>query len=295
MAKVQVLTEFLDAAHMTAWVNHQREQRGGIMLVGPPGTLKSSIIDVALQHYPTALYISDLNINTLTKMKDDMISGRYQTLGLEEFQKLYERAPTTSKNIEGVIKALTDQGFSHASFEDQRTAALKARMLIIGAMTLGFYGTNFGAWRESGFARRFIWMVYRTSDYRTIGDAIERRKTILLNSFSRRWPPPEDGIPFQITDQDAARLREMLKDQPEENTTQILLQKIYAVLLWKYEGDAQKVWKVLDDMRPLMSKTGGEIQLEYEKTAKSHNLETSGIPIRPGTVRRNHSRTTKIS
>jgi len=297
LADVRDLTEFLDAGFLTKYVDHRRPQRGGIMLVGPAGVLKSSIIKSALKPYPQALVLTDLNINTLSKMKDDLVSGRYHTLAFEEMQKLYERNPSTAKNIEGAIKAFVDQGFLHPAFADQRMVGLEARMMVIGAMTYSFYSLNYSGWRESGFARRFIWMFYRTSSYDIIGDAIEQNKDILLDGIPRLWPQ-DRMIPYDVTAAEAKWLRNALRDQVDDMTSQILLQKIYCVLKWKYKKEPGRARHIIEQIEPLLTKNGGEIDLVLEgseppknENANTHNRKATRQGLRASGLRKHHKTT----
>jgi hypothetical protein len=297
---IKFLTEFLDAAHLSRYVDHKRPQRGGIILVGPPGALKSTVIKSALNPYPQALVLSDLNMNTLTKMKEDMVSGRYCTLAFEEMQKLYERNASTASNIEGAIKAFVDQGFLHPSFSDQRMVGLEARMLVIGAMTYNFYSTNYTRWTESGFARRFLWMFYRTSSYNVIGDAIEQNRDIMMDDIPRKWPNDRQ-IPYNISVDEAKWLRSILRYQVDDLTCQILMQKIFCVLKWKY-NDAKKAREVISSIEPLISKTGGEIELtlkerRIEKSGKPHSPKKTGRSVSRGRLRSDSkpSRRTEVS
>src|SRR6476646_6884687 len=133
--KARSLLEVIDAAHLSYYVESPFPSRGGLMLVGPPGVLKSTFIASGLSDYPSALVLSDLNVQQLVRLRDDLSGGRYTSIGFTEFEKLYQRASSTSENIEGHIKALVEEGFTRASFEDQRMATMSARALVVGAMT----------------------------------------------------------------------------------------------------------------------------------------------------------------
>jgi hypothetical protein len=257
------LTEFLDAAHLTRYVASEFPQRGGIMLVGPPASLKTSIISEALCHYPDALVLSDLNIKTLSPLREDFISGRFSTIAFKEFSKLYERKADTAKNMEGHLRALVDEGLTRMSFEDQRTGSISARSLVIGALTFEFYGRHFAYWKESGFARRFLWLMYSMRDYKVIPDAIQARKPLRLNTIERRKPPHNRLIRDYCTAEDLERVREMVSWQSSEDTGQILLQKIVSVLKWKYEnGDKEKPYKLLKAIEPAL--TSGTCWMEVK-------------------------------
>src|SRR6266849_1514734 len=116
--KPVTLIEILDAAHLIVFVDSPYLQRGGIMLVGPPETLRTTVIDIALKQHPGALRLSDLNMKSLTGMKDDFTNGRYSTVGFLDYQKLYERNQSTSSNMEGTIRQMIEEGFTRTSHDD---------------------------------------------------------------------------------------------------------------------------------------------------------------------------------
>ena len=75
------------------------------MLVGPPGSFKSTIIETAADPHPDTIVCSDLNVQQWLKMKDEFVNKRYSALGFPEFEKIYQRHSATASNLEGIIKA----------------------------------------------------------------------------------------------------------------------------------------------------------------------------------------------
>src|SRR6266849_9404066 len=110
--KVRSVLEVLDAAHLTKFVHSPFPTRGGILLIGPPETLRTTLIDSALSDYPDALVLSDINVKQLIEMREDMSAGKITTLAFTELAKLYARNPAVAKNIEGHIMALVEEGLS---------------------------------------------------------------------------------------------------------------------------------------------------------------------------------------
>jgi hypothetical protein len=255
--------EFLDAAHLSKYVESPYHQRGGIMIVGPPNTLKSTFIEKAFGEYPNSLILSDINVNTLTQIKDDLAAGHYPTIAFPAFEKLYQRHKSTSANVEGYLMALVEEGYSRASFEDQRMAAIKARALIVGAIPYSFYQSNYTRWNQSGFLRRFLWCVLRLKDSEKIMDAIHNWKLIPFNGVSHRIPGSK-SISYSLSAQESRSLRAMIREQPSGNSTPyVLLKKIHCALKWKYSGTSHPTLykKIMDDVSPAFGKEGAIVEL----------------------------------
>jgi hypothetical protein len=262
MVKKELLAEFIDAVFLSSFVESPHEERGGIFLVGPPASMKTSIITSTLGHYPQALLISDLNVQTLIALKSDITSKRFTTVAFKEFSKLYERDPRTASNIEGHIRALADEGFSVASFQDQRMASRPARAVVIGAMTENFYSRHFTRWIEDGFVRRFLWLNLSPSNPMTISDSIVRGERIPMNGWHVKKLPQGKRIPWNCTEKESAELREvLLVDQVGKETPLILLQRVFSVYRWKYGAESKEPMARLKPLREVLSKRGGELEL----------------------------------
>lgn len=259
----QSLLEILDAAHLSQYVTSPYPQRGGIMIVGPPLSLKSTMVESALCEYPNSLILSDINVNTLTQIKDDLASGCYPTIAFPAFEKLYQRNPSTAQNIEGYLMALVEEGFSRASFEDQRMAAIKARTLVIGAMTYSLYQQKYAAWSKSGFLRRFLWCVVKLQDVEKVMEAIHKWELLPLDGINRRTPGNRN-IPYNLEMAESTKVRALMREQPPASSTPyVLLKKIACVLKWKYANSKPEVnyMKILGDFSESLKKQGANIVL----------------------------------
>jgi hypothetical protein len=238
------LIEIIEAAHLTSFVQGPFEQRGGIILVGPPGMLKTNFIETAFQGHPAVLTLSDLNINSLMALRESLISGRYTTIAFPEFEKLYQRKSDTASNVEGTIQQLVENGFTRASFEEQDAITFKARALVVGAITHNFYSKKIGQWRESGFKRRFLWVAITLSDPNEIMHAIRRGELLNLDGIMRKFPIRP--IPFAIEETESKKLEKMLMGQWQA-TPYVLMKKIFCVLKWKYAKEPQHAMKLMEE------------------------------------------------
>jgi len=254
----QTLIEVIDCAHLTSFINSPFPQRGALMIVGPPGSMKTTFIRVALSEHPSSLFLSDLNINSLMKLRDSLVSGRYRTIAFPEYEKLYQRKADTSANVEGTIKQLIEEGFSRASFEELDAITTTARAFIVGALTYDFYNRMIGKWRESGFKRRILWVGISLENPDRIMEAIRKWELIEIDGIPRRYPSKE--IPFNVTDAESRKIEGMLKGQWEA-TPYVLLKKILAVLKWKYPREPKKPMRIMEELADCLDNKMGIIEL----------------------------------
>jgi hypothetical protein len=253
------ICEIIDAAHSTKYVRSAYDQRGGLLIVAPPGSLKTGIIEYVLDEYPNAFVLSNVNMTSLESFREDMISNRYSTMAFPEFQALYARDQRTAANVEQTIAQLIDEGWRRPSFRDPRAGALKSRMLVVGAMPPTFYENHFNAWQKSGFLRRFIVSMFAVENPELITDAIKENRKLGLNSI-RRKAVSAAGIPFNVDAAESNFLHKLLKEQPDDKTPLILMMRIFAVLKWKHGLPTAK--KILLDFAPSLKRDGGNLVLE---------------------------------
>src|SRR5690349_16348061 len=67
--------EALCAAHLSSYVGGYAEDRGGIMVVGPPNSLKSTMVGVLDKFYHDAVVLSDVNMQMLAQLRDTISQG----------------------------------------------------------------------------------------------------------------------------------------------------------------------------------------------------------------------------
>lgn len=261
--KAQNFLECICAFHLSSYVDSPFKSFGGLMLIGPPGTLKTSFLNI-LEYYPDAHVVSDLNIKSLNMLRGSMASGRTRTLAITELRKLYERHTFTSSNLEGTLRALADEGFRASSHEDQRIHSLTSRCTIMSAMTEDFYRSHYTPWSDSGFLRRFCWALYRLDDPLILDRAIEEWKLIDFGDVRMIEPPHNGLIPNLTTEQDRRIISGWLKHQGDEHTvgTQVF-SKVVSVLKWHYakrkiDKDGMKVAREFAEM---FQKGGGRVTI----------------------------------
>ena len=253
------LIEILDAAHLTAFVDAPFKQRGGIMLVGPPETLRTTCIELALEEHPSALVISDLNMNSLTGLKDDFTSGKLSTIGFLDYQKIYERHASTASNIEGTLRQLMEEGFSKTSHDDPTTPATKARTFVVAAVVEQFFKEHHRSWRQSGFLRRWLVCLFTMSNLsrnKLIGSIHDWKR---LEFDGIRRISPTTPIPYNLEEKESRFLLNLIKDQSSQATPYVLLKKIYCVLKWKYKKEPERPLEIIRDFAPSLTREGTNI------------------------------------
>jgi hypothetical protein len=266
--KILNLYRILSAAHLTWCIQNVPEafsQRGGIMLVGPPEQLKSTFVG-ALGNYGDCLKLSDLNMKQVTAyIRDELASGKYRTLALTSYEKLYKRNLDTSSNLEGVIMALMEEGFGRSATEDSRMFVRTAKCMVVGALVLDEYRRLYSGWLSSGFARRWLWVHFQLANPNLLLDAIVDWKPV---SAGNGMPVlPYGQIPWIVEQDELRELRKFLNDQPGKTTPLILLSKIYCVLKWHYRESKVKsydvvAWSVIEDFAESLRVHSGGAELD---------------------------------
>lgn len=263
---VNTLIESICAVHLSSYVESPYEDRGGLMLVGPPGALKSTMVSVLERQYSDAIMLSDINARTLNDLRDQIAQQSIRTLVLPELQKLYERHPYTASNVEGTLRALAGEGFAAASFEDQRVQRLRARATVISAMTPSTVSERFKAWESSGFNRRFLWALVRVQDVTVLDRALYNWQKLNFRMRSIPQPPVQGRIPNLTTKQEREQVRQWVRYQPGGSPilqAQVLA-KMLAVLKWWYReiGDRpQEGLNVIRAFVPALGREGTTLEL----------------------------------
>lgn len=233
---ISVMLEMLCAVHLSSYVESPFQDHGGLMIVGPPGVLKSTFLSILDRNYHDALSLSDLNMRTLVDYRDHIAARTIRTLVIPEYKKIWERHKMTASNVEGTIRALAGEGFMSAGFEDSRPQRLRARCTIFAAMTPKFQADHYREWEEDGFNRRFLWSLVRLQDPQLVDKAVELWELVDVN-LARIPPTPVASIPNLTTREERAAMRLLVKYQPGGNhgSQVAIMAKTLSVLKWWYK------------------------------------------------------------
>lgn len=261
--KIINLIEMVSAAHLSHYVNSPFPERAGIMLVGPPASLKTAVTEV-MDNYPNALVLSDLTVKQGVGLREDIGAAKIVTLSFSDFAKLYQRNAAGAANVEGLLRAYAAEGFRKANWEDSRTVVSPARCLIIGCMTSRFYTTHYSQWLDDGFARRFLWSHFRLQNPEAIIEAIVQGVRLEFGGtkgFNARIPTSKGAIPWNVNETDSRMLRMLLRHQAGPELGLILLKKILASLRWKFPGEKDKPVEIIRDFAKSLTRDGAELTL----------------------------------
>lgn len=260
--KAATLFEIICAAHYTYLVDGDFDARGGMLLVAPPEQLKTTFVQI-LENYPNALVLTDVVTRDIAKIRDQISSGRYTTLGLPEMQKLYNRDADTASNIEGNIRALMEEGFSYVpgGAPDMRVA--KAKALIVAGCTTSLYGLRYKDWQNTGFMRRFLVCLYRMKEPFILAQAVENWEKVEIDGGFAWSVPTGIRIPHMISKEEGKEITKWCRWQDGLVDPASLLHRIWSVLRWrkkrlKKEDDSLAVMK---DFSECLSKNGAEVEL----------------------------------
>jgi len=265
---IRSLLEVIDAAHLTKFVESPFHTRGGILLVGPPETLRTTVIENALEDYPDAMVLGDINVRQLIEYREDISAGKITTMGFTELAKLYARNPAVAKNIEGHLMAMVEEGLSLTTATDGRMSSTKARCFVIAACTEKFYAARFTEWSDSGFSRRFLHCLYHLDNPWILADAQEQRQLIPFDTIKRKIPGNR-RIKWIVERDEMHTIRKTLRYQFRKgvSTPFHLAANIYCVLKWKYDAaEARTIW---NDFSECMREHSAELILPALEIAKN--------------------------
>lgn len=258
--RVAVLIEALCAAHLSSYVDAPFPERGGIMLVGPPSVLKSTLLEIVSRAYHDSVTVSDINARTLDDLRDQIAAKAIRTLVVPELRKLYERHSQTSSNVEGTIRALVAEGFGAASFNDGRVNQLRARATFLSAMQPKFQVDHFKAWEDSGFNRRFLWALVNMADPHLLDRAVENWKLIDFPVKHLPPPPVQGVIPNNTTKEERGEMGRLCRYQPggARSIQTALLVKMLAVFKWWYHMSGRREREAVAAVKEFAAALGKE-------------------------------------
>lgn len=257
------LMRFCCALHNTYMVDSPYRHRGGFLLIAGPGCLKSTIVEKAVTPFPNALGYSDLTLKQLAALRTPIANGVYHTLGFYELEKLYARQAPVAMNLEGVLKAMVEEGFSHFAFEDKRCWVPTARCLVIASVLDSLYRLHFSRWQDNGFLRRFLQFKYHLSfaARKKMREAIHDGELIELAPM---FIFPSTLLRDDITPQESRHLEQILQCDDTSSTPLNLARKALVVLKWAHRqrngkrGDLSPM-ETIEDLKDGLGPMGGEL------------------------------------
>lgn len=267
VATISELITFLQAAHVAQDTDWELDARGGIMLIAYPEQLKTTILQKALRRYPEVLLVSDMNVREFSDIREDLLTQRFDTIGFLDYQKVWERDDRTSSNVEGVIRALTDEGW-HGTLGGKQIRGAAARAFMVLCMTPGLFNQKADGWQKTGFMRRFLSLKYIFKDRRILEESIKAGRAYQLGAV----PPvirPINRLQYTVTPSEADYIGLALKDQKGLVALQVLL-RIYNTLKWHYDTqmkEPDRGMQLLMNVVPMLMPEGGELTIDSPSPA----------------------------
>ena len=231
----EIIIEALCACHLASYVTAPVLDRGGIMIVGPPGALKTTFLAV-LDSYHNTMVASALNTQTLMRAQQDLATGSIRSIVVPDLHAIYAGDPRTAARVESSLMQLAGEGLRGASWQDTRHQHFVARATVFGAMTATHFERHAKDWEESGFLRRFLWVRYQLLDAEILMNALERWERADFGAFAAPALPASGSIHDDLTSVERATIRGWLKHQPRPHEIQYsLFCRATAALRWCYK------------------------------------------------------------
>ncbi len=232
---VESMLEVICAMHLASYVDGPVEDRGGLMLVGPPGNLKTTLLDVLDENFASAISCSNLNTQTLSRIQPQFNTGTLRSLILPDLQACYAGDPRTAARLEQALMQLAGEGNRGPSWQDARFQKFKSRCAIFGAMTNRFYEKYANYWEDSGFQRRFLWSSYTLENPDILLDALQDWQRADVGGIKIPDSPASGAIANTTTGEERREIRRWLKYQPGPHEIQFsLLCRATSALRWHY-------------------------------------------------------------
>lgn len=273
IVSMQTMLECLCAMHLSSYVQSDVKDHGGMMLIGDPATLRSTMLNVLDHQYHNVLSLSDINARSLADLRGPVANKQIRTLVLPELAKLYERGnPGTAEHVIGTIRALVAEGFRAAAFEDSRVNRSVARCVVMGALTPSLQMRHYKDWEDSGFNRRFLWPVIALEQAEIIEESRVLRR--LLDIEASSYPPiPNTAIPDDTTESERRMLRLLVKHQAGgSHAIQLeVMIRMLAVLRWWYRKQDRPKEEAVARIREFartLGKDGGYIRIGMVEPVK---------------------------
>jgi len=234
---VGTLIEAICAVHLSSYVGAPYKDRGGLMLVGPPGVLKTTLIDVLDDNYHNALSVSNGFMGTMSKLQSSFYNGQVRSLCFPDIQSIYAGDPRTAGRIEQMMMQLSGEATrTIGGDQDSRYAKFKGYCTMFGCMTDHFFLQHVQKWENSGFLRRFLWCTYTLQDPEILMRAIINWTRADFGSTNVPELPANGFIPDSLTPNERRQIHSWLHHQPVPHELQFqVLCKAVSALRWHYQ------------------------------------------------------------
>lgn len=237
ICRIETLVEAVSCIHLASYVQSPYKDRGGLMLVGPAGVMKTTVLDVLDNNHANALSVSNAHMATMKKLQPAFYNGQIRSLCFPDLQSIYAGDPRTASRIEQMMMQLAAEATrTIGGEEDSRYAKFKGYCTIFAAMTPAFYTQRINKWEESGFSRRFLWATYTLLDPEILMRAIAQWTRANIGSTLIPRCPVNNLITDTLTRKEREEIAGWLRHQPQPHEIQFqVLCKATSALAWHYK------------------------------------------------------------
>ena len=230
--------DMLCAIHFSSYVPSPIMDAGGLMLVAPSGTLKSSLLTAIANLYPSRC-ICDSNwyYGKMMKLRGSFYNRSIRSIIVPELASIYVGDPRTGGRMEQMFQQMAGEGSLSTNEEDSRFARYEMRATIFGALTPEFAAKKHKGWEE-GFHRRFLWAYLSMEDDNVLLDYLIEWKRCNIDMNIPIMEPAEGSIPDLLTPKEKRQISDMLLDQKAfgpNHTRFVTYSKAVSVLRWHYK------------------------------------------------------------
>lgn len=235
------ISDFMDmlcAIHFSSYVPSPIQDAGGIAVVGPSGTLKSTVITSVSNLYP-AKCICDSNwyFGKLVKMGGSFYNRSIRSIIVPELSSIYAGDPRTSGRIENMFQQMAGEGSFSTNEADSRFCRYEMRATIFFALTPEFCSKMNKKWEE-GFHRRFLWAFIAMENDEILLDYLIKWKRAEIEISRPIMEPATGVIPDLLTEKEKRKVSDLLINQKvfgPNHTRFVTYTKAISVLRWHYK------------------------------------------------------------
>jgi hypothetical protein len=235
------LNDFLEvicAMHFASLVAGPIEDRSGLMLIAPSGSLKSTLLMIIPTLYPdTCVCDSNWYYGKLLKMRGTFYNGGKRSIVIPELASVYAGDPRTGGRMEQMFQQLAGEGSITTQEADSRWERYEMRAQIFSAMTPEFARKKHPFWEE-GFHRRFLWAHLAMENDEILMDYLTAWKRAEIDISQPIIEPAQKRIPVMLNYGEKIKIRKILESQKDfgpNHTRFVFLCRTLSVLRWHYK------------------------------------------------------------
>lgn len=228
--------EVLCALHFASLVQGPIDDNSGLMLVGPSGSLKSSLLMTLGNLYPeTCVCDSNWYYGKLLKQKQLFYNRSRRSLIIPELSSIYAGDPRTGGRMEQMLQQMSGEGSQNTNSEKNDRYEMRAQ--VFAALTPEFEKKKSEGWEE-GFRRRFLWAHIAMANDEVLLDYLTAWRRAEIEVSQPIIEPAQKRIPNLVTYHERQVIRKLLEPQIDfgpNHTRFVFLCRALSVLKWHYE------------------------------------------------------------